>query len=68
MALMLLGDSNVERVWLNVRNNRELLRNAVVFSVKRLDQIQSGFQALVPSVSVNSSVENVRLIPFYVYA
>lgn len=68
MALMLLGDSNVERVWLNVRNNRELLRNAVVFSVKRFDQVQSGFQALVPSVSVNSNVENVRLIPFYVYA
>ena len=68
MALMLLGDSNVERVWLNVRNNRELLRSAVVFSVKRFDQVQSGFQALVPSVSVNNNVENVRLIPFYVYA
>ena len=68
MALMLLGDSNVERVWLNVCNNRELLRSAVVFSVKRFDQVQSGFQALVPSVSVNSNVENVRLIPFYVYA
>ena len=66
MALMLLGDSNVERVWLNVRNNRELLRNAVVFSVKRLDQIQSGFQALIPSVSVNNNVENVRLIQVYV--
>ena len=68
MALMLLGDSNVERVWLNVRNNRELLRSAVVFSVKRFDQVQSGFQALVPSVSVNSNVDNVRLIPFYVYS
>ena len=66
MALMLLGDWNVERVWLNVRNNRELLRNAVVFSVKRLDQIQSGFQALIPSVSVNNNVENVRLIQVYV--
>ena len=66
MALMLLGDSNVERVWLNVRNNRELLRNAVVFSVKRLDQIQSGFQALIPSVSVDNNVENVRLIQVYV--
>ena len=68
MALMLLGDWNVESVWLNVRNNRELLRNAVVFSVKRFDQIQSGFQALIPSVSVKNNVENVRLIPFYVYA
>ena len=66
MALMLLGDWNVERVWLNVRNNRELLRNAVVFSVKRLDQIQSGFQALIPSVSVKNNVENVRLIQVYV--
>ena len=66
MALMLLGDWNVERVWLNVRNNRELLRNAVVFSVKRFDQIQSGFQALIPSVSVKNNVENVRLIQVYV--
>ena len=39
MSLLLLGDSNVERVWLNVRNNRELLRGAVFVAVKRFDRI-----------------------------
>ena len=51
MSLLLLGDSNVERVWLNVRNNRELLRGAVFDAVKRFDQIQPGFQAIHPNVS-----------------
>ena len=51
MSLLLLGDSNVERVWLNVRNNRELLRGAVFVAVKQFDQIHVGFQALHPSVS-----------------
>lgn len=59
MSLMLLGDSNVERVWLNVRNNRELLRGAVFAPVKRFDQLQAGFQALVPSVSIHFFVYRV---------
>ena len=50
MSLLLLADSNVERIWLNVRNNRELLRTAIVVAVKRVDQMQPGFQAIVPSV------------------
>ena len=33
MTLLLLGDSNVERPWLNVRNNRDLLRTAVFVAV-----------------------------------
>jgi len=52
MSLLLLGDSNVERVWLNVRNNRDLLRGALFVAVKRFDQLLAGFQALHPSVSI----------------
>ena len=52
MSLLLLADSNVERVWLSVRNNRERLRDAIFVAVKRYDQMQSGFQAILPSVSI----------------
>ena len=50
MSLLLLGDSNVERIWLQVRNNREMLRTATFVAVKRLDQLTSGYQALNSSV------------------
>ena len=50
--MLLLADSNVERVWLSVRNNRERLRDAIFVAVKRYDQMQSGFQAILPSVSI----------------
>ena len=52
MSLLLLGDSNVERIWLNVRNNRELLRTGLFIAVKRFDQLSSGFQAVTSSVSI----------------
>ena len=55
MSLLLLADSNVEPIWLNVRNNRELLRTAIVVAVKRVDQMQPGFQAIVPSVCLKFS-------------
>ena len=51
MSLLLIGDSNVERIWLSVRNNREHLRSATFVPVKRLDQVPSCFQAITPSVS-----------------
>ena len=51
MSLLMLGDSNVERSWLNVRNNRDLLRGATFVPVKRYDQIVAGFSAVLPSVS-----------------
>ena len=57
MSLLLLGDSNVERVWLNVRNNRDLLRGAMFVAVKRFDQLHTGFQALHPSVSNKQLLE-----------
>ena len=62
MSLLLLGDSNVERVWLNVRNNRELLRGAVFVAVKRFDQIQPGFQAIHPNVSCRLSISTTIIM------
>ena len=50
MSLLIFGDSNVERIWLQVRNNREMLRTATFVPVKRLDQLTSGYQALNSSV------------------
>ena len=50
MSLLIFGDSNVERIWLQVRNNREMLRTATFVPVKRLDQLASGYQALNSSV------------------
>ena len=50
MSLLLLGDSYVERSWLNARNDRDLLRGGVFVPVKRFDQIAAGFSALQPSV------------------
>ena len=52
MSLLLLGDSNVERIWLQVQNNHEMLRTAIFVPVKRFDQMQAGFQAMLPSVSI----------------
>ena len=51
MSLLLIGDSNVERIWMHVRENREHLRSAVFVPVKRMDQLSTGFQAITASVS-----------------
>ena len=55
MSLLLLADSNAEKIWLNVRDNREMLRTAIFVPVKRLDQLQMGFQAMLPSVSLQAA-------------
>ena len=54
----MLGDSNVERSWLNVRNNRDLLRGATFVPVKRYDQIVAGFSSVLPSVSHSVKVSS----------
>ena len=54
MSLLLIGDSNVERIWMHVRENREHLRSAVFVPVKRIDQLSTGFQAITASVSIFS--------------
>ena len=51
MSLLLIGDSNVERIWLHVKENREHLRTALFVPVKRIDQLSTGFQAITASVS-----------------
>jgi len=52
MSLLLIGDSNVERIWMHVRENREHLRSAIFVPVKRMDQLPAGFQAITASVSI----------------
>ena len=51
MSLLLLADSQIERVWLNVRNNREAYRSAIFIPVKNHDQMLIGFQGIQSSVS-----------------
>ena len=51
MSLLLIGDSNVKRIWLHVKENREHLRSAMFVPVKRIDQLSAGFQAITASVS-----------------
>ena len=49
--LLILGDSQIERVWNNVRGNREMLRSALYFPVKNRNSLLAGFQAIKPTVS-----------------
>ena len=72
MALLLLADSNSERIWLSVKNNRELLRSAIFVPVKRFDQMQAGFQTILPSVSILVflcyvvTVNTIRIVLFLI--
>ena len=49
--LLILGDSQIERVWNNVRGNREMLQSAFYFPVKNRNSLLAGFQAAKPTVS-----------------
>ena len=51
MVLLLLGDSQVERIWPTVRLDREVLRDALFVPVKNRQSIMSGFQAITAAVS-----------------
>ena len=51
MALLLLADSQLERVWPNVKNNREAYRTGIFIPVKNHDQMLIGFQGIQSSVS-----------------
>ena len=57
MSVLLLADSQVERVWPNVRNNREAYRTAIFIPVKNFDQMLSGFQGITATVSFKFFVE-----------
>ena len=52
MSLLLLADSQIERVWLNVRNNREAYRSAIFVPVKNFDQLLNGFNSIQSTVSL----------------
>ena len=51
MVLLLLGDSQVERVWPTVRLDREVLRDAIFVPVKNRQGIMSGYQSITAAVS-----------------
>ena len=51
MVLLLLGDSQVERIWPTVRLDREMLRDAIFFPVKNRGSVSAGFQSITATVS-----------------
>ena len=61
MSVLLLADSQVERVWPNVRNNREAYRTAIFIPVKNFDQMLSGFQGITATVSFKFLLNYKRL-------
>ena len=52
MVLMLMADSQLERVWASVRNNREGYRTGLFVPVKNRQAIMSGYQSITAAVSV----------------
>ena len=52
MSLLVLGDSQIDRIWRNVRQNRELLRTATYAPVKNFAQLGDGFKTLTASVMI----------------
>ena len=55
--LLILGDSQVERVWNNVRGNREILRSALYIPVENRNSIIPGLQAVKPTVRVLNEIK-----------
>ena len=53
MVLLLLGDSQVERIWPSVRLDRELLRDAIFIPVKNQATVADGFRSITASVRLN---------------
>ena len=52
MVMLLLGDSQVERVWPTVRLDREVLRDAIFILVKNRQAIMTGYQSITAAVSI----------------
>ena len=50
--LLLLGDSQVDRVLNHVRGDRESLRTGLFFAVKSCAHLSFGFKSIKPSVSI----------------
>lgn len=51
--LLVLGDSQVERVWNHVRGDREQLKSGLFFAVKSRAHLFSGFKSMKPGVSAS---------------
>ena len=52
MTLLVLGDSQVERVWNHVRGDREQLRAGYFYPVKNRSSVLNGFKSIKPNVSI----------------
>ena len=52
MTLLVLGDSQVERVWNHVRGDREQLRTGQFYPVKNRASVLNGFKSIKPNVSI----------------
>ena len=52
MVLMLMADSQLERVWASVRNNRKGYRTGLFVPVKNRQAIMAGYQSITAAVSV----------------
>ena len=52
MVLLMLGDSQVERIWPSVRLDRELLRDAIFYPVKNREAVTHGFRSITASVRI----------------
>ena len=63
MVMLLLGDSQVERVWPTVRLDREVLRDAIFIPVKNRQAIMTGYQSITAAVS---EILNVSYDPYSV--
>ena len=50
MALMLIADSQVQRIWNQVRANRELLRTSTYVLVKNIDHVEAAYRSIKPTV------------------
>ena len=68
MVLLLLGDSQVERVWPTVRLDREVLRDAIFIPVKNRQAIMAGYQSITAAVSVPAFLFLSRGLEVSLYA
>lgn len=63
MVLLILGDSQIERIWPSVRLDREVLRDAIYFPVKNRGAIMQGFKSITANVSICT---NITLVLTYI--
>ena len=52
VSLLILGDSQVERVWNHVRGDREQLKTGYFVPVKNKKAMLNGFKSIKPTVII----------------